>query len=583
MPTFLVLVASVLLLGFFGAGVIPVGVFQPVAALLCIGGLFAPGAGDRRVGWLSLLAIALVALVFFTAVPFPSGLDRVMKSRVVAQNELVRKATGEAAHMGLAEPEAPHFCLSRNRAGTLRFVLLLVAGFAAAALAGSLPPPWKHRYLVFMVLFGTVVAIAGYLGQRVLPQGKNLWWLFEVAHGSPIGCFINRNHFAGFVAMLCPLAAVLFTDDLSRRRYPEAALWILCFLAMSFAVFMSLSRGAWLAYLASGLVLVGFTLLRRRFRTGLCLLAVILLALAAIVLPARQEFGDRIESTADSSEDSSLKFRLSTWRDSLRILPDYPLLGVGANGLRMILPQYRRTTTRREADFAENEYIQVPVELGLCGLALIVPLCVLVAFRWRENSLAGVITPTIGLAVGGAVAVVVTHAAVDFAIRVPLYFVVFCSMVGLVVGQGATRDEADVAAKKPSLGERLTARIAVPVVGIMIVGVVSLYGRAPHDYDADGYIARAGPVQLVQALEWGPTSWRVWYSLGRASAALDATDEIKFGERCIARAAEYDPNNYYVWRELATVRLRMGDRDGAMKAYKQARNLRSWIRIPELE
>ncbi|MEI6972285.1 MAG: O-antigen ligase family protein, partial [bacterium] len=414
-------------------------------------------------------------------------------------------------------------------------------------------------------------------------QGKSLWWLFEVAHGKPIGCFINRNHFAGFVAMLCAVSVGLFVDGLSRRRYLEASLWTLCFLAMSMAVFMSMSRGAWVAYVLAGFVLVAVMMFRRRFKAGICLLAVILVVLAAVVLPARLEFGDRIESTLDSSAESSLNFRIATWRDSVRILPDYPFLGTGANGLRMILPQYRLATTRREADFAENEYVQVPVELGLCGLLLVVSLCWMAARKWWMNNAAGAISPAVGLAVGGAVAVVMVHGAVDFAIRVPLYFVVFCSLVGLVVGSSVDRHVAEDEGQGRFFADGFIARFTIPVVGLLLVGTVSLYGKAPHDFDSDEYLGRAQPQQLINALEWSPTSWRAWYSLGAAAVSLGTPDETRFGERCMSRAAEYNPNSYFLWRELAVVRLRMNDRTGAEEAYRRGKALRSWVRVPGLE
>jgi hypothetical protein len=188
-----------------------------------------------------------------------------------------------------------------------------------------------------------------------------------------------------------------------------------------------------------------------------------------------------------------------------------------------------------------------------------------------------------GLSVVGVVAVVMTHSAVDFAIRVPLYFVVLCSMVGLVTGPEGNEGSGVAAGAATSLPRRLAARTVVPAVGVLIVGMVSLFGRMPYNLDSDSYLASAGPAELVRALEWSPASWRVWYHLGNATAAMGSTDEARFGERCVARAAEYDPKNYLVWRNLAEVRLRMNDRDGALEAYRRVKSLRSWVTIPELE
>lgn len=581
MLTFLILSWSVLAMGFFGAGILP-GILQSVAVVLCFGCILVQGAGFRRLDWLSLFAMALVTMVVLTAVPLPQIFECAMGKTAVLQHELARKAAAEAEQLGLVEPGEKHFSISRNRAGTFRVALLLLAGFAAAAITTRLSSPWKRRYLVFLTLFGTVVAVVGYYSRHVFPEGKSLWWLFDVPHGTPIGCFINPNHFGGFIAMLCPVAVILFLDGVFRHSLFEALLWALCFSVMAVGVIMSLSFGASIACLVAMGILICLLLFRRRFKEGLSIVAVVVPVVVAVMICFGPSLDKKFRQITDRAPESSVNFRPATWRDSLRIFPDYPLLGTGAYGLRMILPQYRTTTSRREADFAENEYVQVPVEFGLCGLMLIIAMCVCVAVKWRRNSAAGVISSTVGLAVGGAIAVVIIHSAVDFSIRVPLYFVVFCSLVGLVISPGVVDGSVRPVVASSWL-DRLMARAAVPAVGMLIVGMISLFGRMPHDLDSDGYLAVAGPQGLVRALEWSPTSWRAWYGLGNVAVGLTGPDEVKFGERCIARAAEYDPRNYLVWKRLAEVRLGLNNKTGAREAYKRAKDLRKWVSMPELD
>lgn len=124
---------------------------------------------------------------------------------------------------------------------------------------------------------------------------------------------------------------------------------------------------------------------------------------------------------------------------------------------------------------------------------------------------------------------------------------------------------------------------AIPLVGLMIVLIVSLLGRAPYNLDSYSYLSDAGPKDLMRALEWSPTSWRAWYGLGNAAAALGSPENTVFGERCLVRATEYDPKSYMLWRDLATLRLSMNDRAGAMEAYKRVKSLRTWVKIPELD
>ena len=59
--------------------------------------------------------------------------------------------------------------------------------------------------------------------------------------------------------------------------------------------------------------------------------------------------------------------RVNTWKDSVKIVRHYPVTGVGANAFRMIFPQYRNASTRKSFTHVENEYLQLPAELGIIG------------------------------------------------------------------------------------------------------------------------------------------------------------------------------------------------------------------------
>jgi hypothetical protein len=98
--------------------------------------------------------------------------------------------------------------------------------------------------------------------------------------------------------------------------------------------------------------------------------------------------------------------------------------------------------------------------------------------------------------------------------------------------------------------------------------------------DTSLHISRAPARELARGLCWSPTSWRTWYHFGRA-LALDSTPAMRFGEKCMSKAAEYDPNNYVLWNTLCSVRLQMGDREGARAAFARARQLRSWLSPPK--
>src|ERR1700682_6780972 len=65
---------------------------------------------------------------------------------------------------------------------------------------------WK-TFVWFVMSFGFLVAIFGIL-QQLTFNGK-LYWFREMRYGGiPFGPYVNRNHFAGFIELVIPVALV---------------------------------------------------------------------------------------------------------------------------------------------------------------------------------------------------------------------------------------------------------------------------------------------------------------------------------------------------------------------------------------
>jgi len=562
------------LVAILGAGILPAAL--PAAAILtcagCILAGMAPSGADRR---LPLLAAAFVLFLVITALPLPEFMDKAVGHGRAAQNELARQAIADAGKLSLAHPRLGGFSISRDRAATVRIILLVIAAFAIAALAARLPAPRRETFVKALVVIGAIVAGIGYTGQWLVPQGKTLWWVFHVPHGQPVGGFLNRNHFGGFVALLCPAALTMFAGDLGRKRLFRAVTWALCFLVMTFAVVMSHSRGAWLAYAASMFAVVILSLSARRLWMVVAIVGLLVCVGVGVSRLPHEDLEERARSLAEPTGSVTAQMRLSTWRDTLRIIPDYTFLGTGANAFRMIFPQYRTATTRKSFKQAENEYLQIPTELGLIGTALLIGLGVAVARRWFRNHVEGSLDRLVEISVGGALIVAAVHAVFDFPIRIPLYGMVLASLVGLTLSPPPLPEPSGSA--KPS---RLWL---APLTGLVVAIFVSLQAMKPYEMDSSDFLQKADPDALCRALNWSPTSWQAWYHLGRA--AIDKPDgtAIKLGEYCMSRAVDYDPNNYRMWHELCLVRLTLDDTEGARQAYSRLKALRTWQRIDEME
>jgi O-antigen ligase len=582
--TFIMLQLSVLILILGGGGVLP-GPVCLVATLTCatwgIGLVFrsrssgATGAKEAPLPWMEIALSAVLIFTLFTALPLPPSLESLGGGLRQDQNQQAEAALRQAAEFGLFDPATPWFSLSRNRAGTLRMLLLLSSSFGAMMLAAALPQRMKLAYLYFICLAGAVVAAGGYVSQWHIPQGDTLWWTIPVEHGlpGPVGCFMNRNHFGGFVAMLAPVALVLAGHAFRTRKWGLAILVLIAAMTLIFGLIMSLSRGALIAFLAGCLALSAFLAVRRNLLASLASLAMVGLLASAIYF-ASPSVRARLESFRDPLHIPSVQNRLMEWRESLRVWPHYPLLGAGANALRMVYPQVRQSASGRWLVFSENEYVQLVVEGGVVGVILAV--LTLAALRRRLHEAADPLPNAIRLAVMGAVVVTATHGLFDFSLHLPLYAVVLGSLVGLMLPAPANAT--------PGRRPFALAPVFIALAGCAAIGLLS--PASLRQLDSYQHLGRTDPSQLRQALNWAPTSWHAWYYLGetacRAGIARRSVKLCYFGEEMMTEATRLDPQNYRLWYAVGRTRLALKEYDRAEAAFARAKRLRPWLTPPPI-
>lgn len=208
-----------------------------------------------------------------------------------------------------------------------------------------------------------------------------IYWLRPIRFGNPFGPFVNRNHFAGYIIMVIPLALGLLLTrrprpagetlrDLLVRADPRRLLLGFMALVMSVALFLSCSRSGILAGALAFIYLIVFLrhlrLIGRRqtlviFGTSLVLVALTLAYFGTADLLDRFETvgGERVE----------VEYRWDIWRDTVRIYRDYPVLGIGLGGFERFYPYYKSFYRRKPFTHAENDYLQVAAEMGTWGLA----------------------------------------------------------------------------------------------------------------------------------------------------------------------------------------------------------------------
>jgi O-antigen ligase len=534
-----------------------------------------PAAPSRALKAAALALGAAVALVALTMVPLPATLAGLAGEPRATQNRDVADAVSAAGQAGLAAVGSTFFALTRNVAGTGRMLALLLAAVSMALLAARLDEAGRRRLMAFMSLAGAAVAVLGYVGQHVRPQGDTLLWWLPIRHAlpGPVACFGNRNHYAGFLALVSVCSFAMCLQGARERKFGGLLIHGPAFLVMAAALVLAMSRGAVLAW-AAGLATVSIFGIARRLRLTLllCALAATVAFCAAVSLPSSRA-PDRYKSLVNPLETSSAVTRLNAWRDSLHIWAAYPVIGAGANAYRTVFPQYRRTTEGAFATYPENLYVQILAETGLAGafsfLVLVVAGARIALRRWRSDS-ADRSSVTAGI---GAAAVALAHGMVDMPLQVPLYAVTAGSVAALLV---IPAPPADAPRSYPAM------RVPLAVAAIAAAAGLALDSGRLRTMDAPLHLEYAGQRDVQRALAWAPSSWHAWYYLGRHTFMLRTPEGTKLGAHCLSMAGACDPNNYRLWLEIGNARRATGDIEGARAAYKRVREIRHWVPVPQL-
>jgi O-antigen ligase len=315
---------------------------------------------------------------------------------------------------------------ARTREGVLRLGLgLVVLGMASGALG-----------------------VAGFFSELHAARGR----ASEALRAT--GSFGNPNHYAAFQGMLL-VSSVGFLAWLRERssrtakgrgRSNEGGLAAIAGLAILLAalgLLLSLSRSG-IASAAGGVL--AFAALTRRTsfeRPGKRLGALAALAVAILVVAlwiGVEPLVGRFVGVTDEWDREAT--RIQVWRDSAPAVRDYWLTGSGLSSFRYVGSRYRSFGGRIFYSWAHNDYLQLAIELGLPGLALLgwIGASVVRAARRVRRDFEPE-RPLLDLHAGlaGAVVAIALHSFTDFSLHLPANLALFAVILGAVVGMERER------------------------------------------------------------------------------------------------------------------------------------------------
>ncbi len=234
---------------------------------------------------------------------------------------------------------------------------------------------WRRRAIAAIKL--SAVACAGLGLWQYFFDKIALMWVdqsrFSDLGTRVIGCFQNPNVLAIYLLLTVPFLLVGSLE--SRRGLVGRGLHFLGFGICLGCLIVTWTRGAWIGFLAASLLC--FLALSRR-SAALLFLSLPLLLFTVPYLPLGMK---RRFASIGSLSDSSIRYRIYTWRGVLHLIEAHPWgIGVGETAFRRVYPAYA-VSGIESVMHAHQLLLQITAELGWGGLAVFTFFFLLILFR----------------------------------------------------------------------------------------------------------------------------------------------------------------------------------------------------------
>ncbi|MFC1488330.1 O-antigen ligase family protein [Thermodesulfobacteriota bacterium] len=272
------------------------------------------------------------------------------------------------------------------------------------------------------------------------------WWDYTDINLNPdlaaaSSTYGNPNHYAGFLVMAIPLALGLLTIGIRGASF--FLMFSLALILLS-ALILSGSRGGWGSAFV-GMVVIGTIVLTsppyRQTKyfyllfAGMTILLLVALSSTSVVLDLR--------SFGSLEGDPSLLSRASVWKNTFKMITDYPLLGSGPGTFALIFTQYQPVGTGLPVRYyyAHNDYLQFTAEVGLL-LSVIIGWIIFSFFKTGFRKLKNHSRLINGITIGGlgAISAILVFSIVDFNLHIPANALLFTVIAAIVVTPMSTEN-----------------------------------------------------------------------------------------------------------------------------------------------
>lgn len=336
---------------FYGSvGQIPLSVIE-ITSLCCFLLLvFSAKFSNRKLIYPGKTIFVIIFLLFiiFQIVNLPGFLLRIISPHTYMLKQQY------SPHLTTFNFSQLSFCPFASIEGLIRFIsffLIFVCVLNVFEKKGQF-----ERITLILIFLGLLLSFYGIITK---------YFILQKQFARAFSTFGNRNHFAAYMIMIAPLS---ITYALYCRSKNKKIIFSFIAAIICSAVFLSLSRGGSISLIIS-LIFMSYLLMKEKLHGNQhwIIAAVIIFALLLVSMSGFGPMQHRLSILKEGFAG-----RLSVMSDSLAILKNFPLFGIGLDNFRYIFGMYQKSNQiTRYYDYLHNDYLQFLVEAGLICVVLL--------------------------------------------------------------------------------------------------------------------------------------------------------------------------------------------------------------------
>jgi O-antigen ligase/cytochrome c-type biogenesis protein CcmH/NrfG len=391
--------------------------------------------------------ILLLAYMLIQLIPLPSSFVKLISSNTYA---LYRETAGIVEPLGWIP-------LTINKKRTLIEFFRITAYASLYILAVQLlaKKEYLKKTVMVIIIFASLLSLFAIV-QHLLSSNKIYYFRELTKGGSPFGPYVNRNHYAGFMAMVFPIVLSVFlfykpdftygslreriADFFDQKVTNRHLLIGFSSVLIALSIFLSLSRAGIIALTLSMILFGALIVLRVNSRRGMSIIILFVLILCVVGWFGWEPIFERFETIRDVSGDISEK-RFEFWNDSINIIRDYPLTGTGFGSFAHIYPKYRSISSNYFLEHPHNDYLELFIEGGMIAVILFIWFIAAVFYRSYRIFIKRRELYSRYLFIGSMTGIIsmLIHSLTDFGLHIGANSLYFFFLIGLAVSAAHTR------------------------------------------------------------------------------------------------------------------------------------------------